>query len=184
MKKISFFLAVIIAVAVLGCNPKKEHANDATELSDIDIVTDNETDVIDEYDTTEEIVVLPKDTTSKTVVKPKNDGKEPVMVENEDGSVKKIPDEDIKKEEKSTNHVKKFYIVAGSFQNINNAVNLRQFFKKSGYPAMILYPYHGYNRVATGSYPDRASAEKDIKKFRAMNLTHEGNKIEYWLLWR
>jgi cell division septation protein DedD len=105
------------------------------------------------------------------------------MVENEDGSVKKVGDDELKKES-SAPHVKKFYVVAGSFKNINNAVELRQFFKKSGYPAMILYPYNGYNRVATGSFPDRASAEKEVKKFRSMNLTYESGKIEYWLLWR
>jgi len=185
MKKISFIFAIVFAIAAVSCNPKKEHTPSETEIADISEVVEDESDVIDEYDSTENVVAVvdstKKDTTA--VVTPKNEGKEPIMVENEDGSVKKVGDEEIKKEAAAT-HVKKFYVVAGSFKNINNAVELRQFFKKSGYPAMILYPYNGYNRVATGSFPDRVSAEKEIKKFRSMNLTYEGGKIEYWLLWR
>lgn len=187
MKRINpvlVFAVLLSAITIVACNPKKEkkreNENSVTEDTeskfedDVVYVVSDTTETDDdaaETDTTE----ISEETES-----------EPVMVENEDGSVRKVPDEEIEKEKKAPKkkHVKKFYIVAGSFQNINNAVTLRKFFKKRGYPAMILYPYHGYNRVATGSFPNRASAEKEIKKFRNMKLSYEGEKIEYWLLWR
>jgi len=187
MKKINLILAFIIAIAIVGCNPKKDRnienndSLEATNTDDLDDLTDFDndslfvTDLSDNSDSSDKVVDTTEAVTNDTK-------KEPVMVENEDGSVKKVPETEIKDNDKE--HVKKFYVIAGSFQEINNAVTLRKFFKERGYPAMILYPYHGYNRVATGSYPNRAAAEKDIKKFRAMNLSYDGEKIEYWLLWR
>ncbi len=187
MKKINLILAFFIAIAVMSCNPKQDRpieTNDIPQNQSVDLTDDSDTiDEISADDTTavEEVDVEENNSTDELT---DTDDKEPVMVENEDGSVKKVPEEEITKSESKKEHVKKFYIIAGSFKNINNAITLRSFFKERGYPSMILYPFHGYNRVATGSYPNRAAAEKDIKKFRAMNLSYEGEKIEYWLLWR
>lgn len=191
MKKISVILSVILAMAIFAsCNKlkeKKDNENDTivivyddsnyeNYLSD----TSNSNLAENNLDTARIIV---KDTVNvlKDTIKI-----EPVMVENEDGSLKKVSEDELKKEERKVQkvHVKKFYIIAGSFNEMNNAIRLRSFFKSKGYPAMVLYPDHGFNRVATGSYPDRKAAEKDIKKFRSMNLIYEKEKIEYWLLWR
>jgi len=191
MKKNSVILIVIFAMAFFAsCNSlreKKDKVNDTlvvvyddsnyeNYLSD----TSNAAFSENNLDTSRVIV---KDTVNvfKDTIKI-----EPVMIENEDGSLKTVSDDEIKKEESKVQkvHVKKFYIIAGSFKEMNNAIRLRSFFKSKGYPAMVLFPDHGFNRVATGSYPNRASAEKDIKKFRSMNLIYEKEKIEYWLLWR
>ncbi len=198
MKKVKMLISVVIAIAIIGCNPTEEKEVKETEYLDI---ADDDTDYDHVQENANEISVDGDTLTIDTVTvnnavednnkTEDNAGKEPVMVENEDGSVKKISDEELtKKEEKPKDavtkkiHVKKFYVIAGSFKNIKNATNLRKFFRGKGYPAMILYPYHGYNRVATGSYMTRAAAEKDIKQFRKINLTYEKEKIEYWLLWR
>ncbi len=191
MKRVYLLISGIISIAVIACNPTEEKK--IGEVNMIEVTEDNpdyEHYQEDAEDYTEEDTVLVDTVTVNNAVAD-NTGKEPEMVENEDGSVKEISDEELnKKEVKSKDavtkkiHVKKFYIIAGSFKLINNATDLRKFFRGKGYPAMILYPYHGYNRVATGSYMTRAAAEKDIKQFRRINLMYKDERIEYWLLWR
>lgn len=191
MKIVNLFLAVMFIFFATGCKNLKEDKEieneniDSLEIANNIITENNNPDSLSniELDTAR---ILVKDTVNS---KPDTLKIEPVMEENEDGSLKKVSEEEMKKAETNNikqkpPHVKKFYIIAGSFKNMSNAVNLRSFFKSKGYPSMILYPYQGYNRVATGSYPNRTAAEKDINKFRSMNLIYDGEKIEYWLLWR
>jgi cell division protein FtsN len=190
MKIVNIFLAATFLLFVTSCKNLKEDKEIVDEDTiDVEVINNN----IDSSENVDTLTakldtarILVKDTVNSKLETEKI---EPIMVENEDGSLKKVSDEEIKNEEtkllkQKKPHVKKFYIIAGSFQNMSNAVNLRTFFKSKGYPSMILYPYRGYNRVATGSYPERTSAERDIKKFRSMNLFYEGEKIEFWLLWR
>lgn len=116
------------------------------------------------------------------------DTKEPVMIEEEDGSLSEVPEEELNKAEKKSEsdkmHVKKFYVIAGSFQNIRNASDLRNHLKSINYPAMVLYPYRGYNRVAVNSFTKRADADKYIASIRKKNLSYKKENLEYWLLWR
>jgi len=191
MKRLSLILTVIFFVAsISSCkNLKEDKDNDGIDSTDIVYSDENyehfnaDTAAMGDNNLDTALVIV-KDTanTVKDTVKI-----EPVMAENNDGSLKKVSEDEMKKEQKKNvkkEHIKKFYIVAGSFKEMKNAIRLRSFFKSKGYPAMVLYPEHSYNRVATGSYPNRATAEKDIKKFRSMNLIYEKEKIEYWLLWR
>ena len=187
MKKTILIISVMIAVFQMACNSKKEVKTDKYKGTQVTVEEHNtdfdlyhtETDTL--KDTLATVKVINKDTITKVEVKNKEN--EPVLQENEDGTLKKVSEKDLNKIQ-SKEHVKKFYIVTGSFKEMPNAIALRKFFKDKGYAAMILYPYNGYNRVATGSFATRERAQKEIKKFRTMNLTYQDNKINYWLLWR
>ena len=192
MKNITLiFASLFLAVTIFSCNAKQEN----------DITTDeNDTDEIKVYEDFEvDGDTLKTDTTKDTSEWTEYDaeksdtatsGKEPVMAENEDGSLKKVSENEIKKEEEKQKtepkkvHVKKFYVIAGSFQEINNAVDLRAFLKTKGFPAVVLYPYRGYNRVAVQSFTTRNAAENKIKQVRTNKLSYKDEAIEYWLLWR
>ena len=198
MKKISLILVVFFAIFMFGCNAKKEKTIDKNKPVTENVEENSEefeykedenaNNETEDVDTTDETTTYADDTetTDDSTATKTEDTKEPVMEENEDGSVKKVPENELKKEESKAekSRVKKFYIIAGSFKNINNAVSLRSFYKGKGYPSIVLYPYHGYNRVAIGTYPNRATAEKDIKKVRKAVVSYGGEKVGYWLLWR
>lgn len=188
MKKAILIISVLFVVFLAACNSKKEVKTDKDKGTQV-TVEDHNTD-FDLYhtegdslkDTVETVKVIDKkDTLAKVEVKTTD--KEPVLQENEDGTLKKVTEKELSKST-TKEHVKKFYIITGSFKEMPNAIALRKFFKDKGYAAMILFPYNGLNRVATGSYTTREQAQKEIKKFRAMNLNYQGKKIEYWLLWR
>lgn len=191
MKKVSLILVVFFAIFLYSCNAKKEKKTDKNKpvTENIEENTeefeykkdDNVSTDVDTLDNTKtDDVDVNVDTTDTT------ENKEPVMEENEDGSVKKVAEKELKKEESKavSIRVKKFYIIAGSFKNINNAVALKTFYQKKGFASLVLYPYHGYNRVAIGTYPNRAAAETDIKKVRERIVSYDGENIGYWLLWR
>lgn len=186
MNKLVILFATVISSLIISCNATEEKE---IELDNDNVVTTDNDNQLTNIDTTNvrnfnevDTFDLADDDTVQT--------KEPVMVENEDGTIKQIEDEKVKdstpdkEPEVKKEHVKKFYIVAGSFQEMENAVRLRAFFKSKNYPALILYPYNNYNRVAVGTYNTRAAAEKDIKKFRDMKINFENKVVEYWLLWR
>jgi cell division protein FtsN len=197
MKKTILIISVLFAVFQTACNSKKEVKTDKEKGTQV--TTEHNTD-FDMYhtekDTTKDtltVKVINKDTLAKNTVKKqekkvvkdnvKKTENEPVLQENQDGTLKKVSEKELNKAT-TKEHIKKFYIVTGSFKEMPNAIALRKFFKDKGYTAMILYPYNGYNRVATGSFSTREQAQKEIRKFRTMNLTYQGKKIEYWLIWR
>jgi cell division protein FtsN len=190
MKNITLVFAVSFLLSVLAaCNAKQEKKLEP----DTDSI-----DKIDEYDDfefDEDSITAEPDTVSEreenkpdSISEEKNN--EPVMEEKEDGSLSEVSEEELKKEEEKQKanpkkeHIKKFYIIAGSFQNINNAVDLRAYLKTKAYPAMVLYPYRGYNRVAVKSFNTRKEAEKEIAAVRNKNLNYKDENLEYWLLWR
>ena len=176
---------VAFTIFIASCGAKEEKKIDTDKDKEANTVVDetnpdydiynNESDTIDEEitDTVSDVEEIPEE----------EEVKEPVNVENEDGTTSKVSEEELAKETKKK-HVKKFYIIAGSFKDMKNAVNFKEFFKKKGHPAMVLYPFHSFNRVATGTYTTLKGSRKDIKKFRDLNLKCNGEKVEYWLLWR
>ncbi len=187
MKKTILIVSVLFAVFQVACNSKKEVKTDKDKGTQVTVEEHNtdfdlyhtENDSI--KDTIEIVKVIDKkDTLKKVDVKTTEN--EPVLQENQDGTLKKVSEKELNKSTKE--HVKKFYIITGSYKEMPNAIAMRKFFKDKGYAAMILYPYNGLNRVATGSFATREQAQKEIKKFRTMNMTYQSTKIEYWLLWR
>ncbi|MEA2043588.1 MAG: SPOR domain-containing protein [Bacteroidota bacterium] len=191
MKNITLFFALVFFFATLfSCNAKQEKSTETEDDTESimnyeEYDTENDTNEIIEEDSVENKAV-----TTDTLTVEKEAKKEPVMEEKEDGTLKKVEDREIEKAEeeqkKATKkvHVKKFYVIAGSFQEISNAVDLRAYFKTKGYPAMVLYPYQGYNRVAVKSFSTRNGAETEIRKVRQMHLSYKDEAINYWLLWR
>jgi len=191
MKKRSLILAIACAFLIFGCGSKKEKVTEKNKGQIVEVDNTNEdyelyknttVDSVDKTnvnETKDSLAVKKDSVVEKKEVKVVKE--EPVLAENEDGSLKKVTTAEINKQKKRQ---KKFYIVAGSFKEMDNAINMRKYFKSKGYTSMILYPFNNLNRVATGSYTARKAADKEIKKIRSMNLHYDGDKIEYWILWR
>lgn len=205
MKRISLILSMVLVIIIAGCGAKEEKRKEREKKPVVKVEdTKKKEDIVKKNipkpdDKTLKDSAFASDTKLKkdTVVEKPVDvkktdkkDKEPVRVENEDGTTKKISDDDLKKEKKKAkknkkDYVKKFYIIAGSFKKISNAVNLRKFFKDNGYSnAMVLYPYNEFNRVATNSYKTLEAARKDIEVIKNKNIKFKKDEITYWLLWR
>lgn len=198
MKNITLIIAAVyFLLGLAACNAKQEKTIE-DETDDIAVSEDYEDFEYEEPDTLKQDSAdikmadsLKEEKTDSTETnKKETDKKEPVLEEKDDGSLSEVSEEKLKAEEKKQKsspkkqHVKKFYIIAGSFKNINNAVDLRAYLKTKGFPAMVLFPYRGYNRVAVKSFKTRNEAEKEIARVRSMNMNYKDEDLEYWLLWR
>jgi len=70
-----------------------------------------------------------------------------------------------------------FYIVGGSFTDINKAKRLNSQFNKEGTSSYVASPVNGFNRVIMGKYYKKKDALKDIVTFR-----RRYQKLRFWLL--
>ncbi len=197
MKKNNLIFVFALSIFFLfACNAKKEkningdgnvNKNNLTQ-DDYEKFTNPDTvSAITDKEVKKQTEIFDTDEkTESNSVTQKSEKKEPVMQEKEDGSLSRVSDDELKKAEKTSKktHVKKFYVIAGSFQNIENATDLRTYLKTKNFPAMVLYPYRGYNRVAVNSFKTRKEAEKAIAKVRKMKLNYKKETLTYWLLWR
>ena len=56
----------------------------------------------------------------------------------------------------------KFFIIAGSFQNLKNASDLQDRLKGMGYPAEVIVTENRMYRVSVSSYATKEEAERDL----------------------
>lgn len=70
-----------------------------------------------------------------------------------------------------------FYIVGGSFTDINKAKRLNSQFNKEGTNSYVASPVNGFNRVIMGKYYRKKEALKDLVTFRKRY-----QKLRFWLL--
>ncbi len=180
MKYISLIVAILIVVILYSCGAKEvrtEEIDPDTEIvdqtddtsaymDDIEFVSDESTTDINPVDSTFHGNMDYPDNTNEVLVDSPVDEK--VVVEEE----KETP---VVKEEVKT-HVKRFYIVVGSFQKFTNAQNLNKYFEKKGYHPMILPKVNGYNRVAISSYIEKTNAKKVVTKLRK-----DYNDLTFWI---
>lgn len=73
----------------------------------------------------------------------------------------------------------RYFLIAGSFQNLQNATELMEELKSAGYPAEIIITENRSYRVSIKSYPTKQEALNDIEKVRASS-GHD----KAWLLTR
>lgn len=94
-------------------------------------------------------------------------------------------EEEVKQKEPDTKYVepkvkadskKTFYIIAGSFSNMESAAKAREKFRNKGYNSEILERDNGGYRVTLGSYQYKSTALKELEKYRKV----EGSSI--WML--
>lgn len=199
MKKINFIFVIMLSILIASCGAVEEkrsnkeigeNVKDKSNDAENNYPGNNET--VNKLSNTDSIKSVTKQTEIDSTdipdvegdVKEDNSkGKETVMTENSDGSVSAVPNTDLKV--KKSNHVKQFYVIAGSFKDVENAHVSRKFYRDKGYKAIVLVPYQGWYRVSTGAYANRELAEKAIAKVRNKVVWDSKNmKIKYWLLWR
>lgn len=106
-----------------------------------------------------------------------NDFEEEDALENEDNITK---DNGATTEEVASGNYNtdlKFYVIAGSFGEIENAENLKSTLLKKGYSTATVLPKDGqWYRVSMSGFVDRKSAEGEMKR---INTTNSGYEI--WL---
>jgi len=61
---------------------------------------------------------------------------------------------------------KSFFIIVGSFGNIDNATKFKQDLIQQGFKAIILHSETGLNRLCVDSYTDEAAARAKVQKIR------------------
>jgi hypothetical protein len=61
----------------------------------------------------------------------------------------------------------KFFVIAGSFQNLQNATELLDQLKTNGYPAEIIYTENRMYRVSVKSFPTKESAVNSLPSIKA-----------------
>ncbi len=206
MKKINIVFIAFLSVFFMACGAVEEKRSEKDTDSQVSENTNSDKEgtvaentvkeVLENAgtETTDDTIIYEDSTENKTEIvkaegEEKNDnskGSETVMSENEDGTVSAVPNSELKNTgKKKKAHVKKFYVIAGSFKEVDNAHKSRKFYRVKGFKAIVLYKYKGWYRVATGAYANRELAEKAIAKVRAKQANDvKGKKVAYWLLWR
>ena len=72
---------------------------------------------------------------------------------------------------------KKYYIVAGSFKNRQNAVNFRQKLRSQGYDSEMIGERNGMHAVSYASFDNKSQAKRELQKLR----NEKG--VQAWLLY-
>jgi cell division protein FtsN len=71
----------------------------------------------------------------------------------------------------------KFYIVAASFTNYENALKLKDELRGKGFESEIVTVTHKYYKVTMGSYSDKQQAQVELEKLKTIT---QNNSL--WLL--
>lgn len=169
MKKLLIITLVFAIFFAFGC--KDDNATDPSALT-----PKHDTTVYPGYEEfyTDQSDVDSSDNSNNTFVDTTaNNDDEPIMVEDTIGNIQPATNTDI---DQSGNN---FYIIVGSYQNVNNAQIRMQYFKNQGYTAEILPKFGTYNRVSIAKFNQENSAREELKRLRA-----KYNDNSFWLLLR
>lgn len=170
MKKKIFLILTISLFFVFGCGNDDENSTDnstedTTLFPGYEEFSYDDADEFSEDTSNVEVVVEEVEIIEEV----NND----VMIENDEGNPIPATDSDLNDASKN------FYIVVGSYQNINNAQERMKYFQKIGYTAEVLAKFGAYNRVSIASFNDETSARDELKSVRS-----KFNDPSYWLLYR
>ncbi|OFY29780.1 MAG: hypothetical protein A2275_10805 [Bacteroidetes bacterium RIFOXYA12_FULL_35_11] len=115
-------------------------------------------------------------TTEKIILPDNNKVKDEVVEKKEIKEAKEISDK--KNTDKTVQHnPQKFYLIAGSFGNLNNARNCSNNLKEKGFSPEILQQENGLYRVALKSFSDRKSANNEFT-----SLQTKSTDFTVWVL--
>jgi cell division protein FtsN len=151
MKKIVFF-ALVAALALGGCKSKKQlaqsqYTSDPTEQPKVFTVPGD-----DETREQQETVKEPETTTPTEPEKPIAVRKEQVSFTSQD--------------DRTNNESNTFFVILGSFSNLNNAKNYREDLLNQGFTPIILHSETGYYRVCVNSYQNETDARSRVAQIR------------------
>lgn len=183
MKKI-IILPILTAIILLAsCKNEKNEAlaptkdttiypeyQEYSDESDMDTLLTENND-IDDIDTQNEIDTIEfQNKEEKTNNQKENNN---IMTEDKNGNIKPATETDINQNNKN------FYIVIGSYKNINNAKKRTDKLIKKGYSAEILPKFGNLNRVSIAKFNNKKSAREEMK-----NLRKKFCDNSFWLLCR
>ncbi len=142
-------LIIVVVLAIGGCKSKKEMAQseyttDPTDQPKVFTVPGTEK----EQETNREVKEEPAETTE-----------EPISMRKEQVSF-------TSQEDKSENETNTFFVILGSFSQLDNAKNYREDLLNQGFTPIILHSETGYYRVCVDSYQDELDARTRVDQVR------------------
>jgi len=148
MKKI-FFGTLIIALALFSCKSSKKAA--------VSVPASQNTSAAPP-----KVFSVPTNTTkpSAEVEKPaENTAAKPITPKKEQFTY-------TQQEDKSANESNNFFVIVGSFSQLENAKKFRENLINEGFTPIILHSETGYYRICVNSYKNEASARERISQIR------------------
>jgi cell division protein FtsN len=91
---------------------------------------------------------------------------EPVQTNTEPVAMRKEQVSFTTQEDKSQNESNNFFVILGSFSQLNNAKNYRETLLNKGFTPIILHSETGYYRVCVNSYQNEGDARTRIAQIR------------------
>ncbi|MDD4108270.1 MAG: SPOR domain-containing protein [Prolixibacteraceae bacterium] len=148
MNRIIFFV-VVLGLAFSGCKSKKE-------LAQSPYTTDPASQP--------KVFTVPASSTVKDEVsEPKQ---EPKVAEQEPVAMRKEQVTFTTQEDKAQNETNTFFVILGSFSNLDNARNYRETLLNQGFTPIILHSETGYYRVCVNSYQNEFEARGRVAQIR------------------
>jgi len=144
MKKIVFF-ALILGVAFSGCKSKRQiatspYTTDPTEQPKVFSVPTSDTETVEKEE-------------------PKVADEKPIAMRKEQVTF-------TSQEDKSNNEVNTYFVIIGSFSQLENAKNYRETLIDQGFTPIILHSETGYYRVCVNSHKNETEARSRVAQIR------------------
>jgi cell division protein FtsN len=144
-----FLITIVFGLAFTACKSKKE-------LTRSPYTTDPSTQ--------SKVFTVP--TGTETEEKEEEIKEESKVVEKEPVSMRKEQVSFTTQEDKVQNESNTFFVILGSFSNLNNAKNYRQTLLDQGFTPIILHSETGYYRVCVNSYKIESEARSRVAHIR------------------
>jgi cell division protein FtsN len=143
--------AIVLGLAFTSCKSKKE-------LAQSPYTTDPATQP--------KVFTVPaSDTQSQPQPQPQVT-QQPAQTNNEPVAMRKEQVSFTTQEDKSQNESNNFFVILGSFSQLNNAKNYRETLLNKGFTPIILHSETGYYRVCVNSYQNENDARTRVGQIR------------------
>jgi cell division protein FtsN len=143
------FVVIAISVAFTACKSKKELAQSPYT---VDPATQPKVFTVPAADTQAQ----PQETVKA----------EPAAPVDEHVAMRKEQVSFTRQEDKTLNEANNFFVILGSFSEINNAKNFRETLLNKGFTPIILHSETGYYRVCVNSYQNETDARTRVAQIR------------------
>jgi len=142
-------LIIVVALAIGGCKSKKqmaqsEYTTDPTNQPKVFTVPGTEKE---------------QENTKEVKEKPTESVEEPIAMRKEQVSF-------TTQEDKTENESNTYFVILGSFSQLNNAKNYREDLLNQGFTPIILHSETGYYRVCVDSYQNELDARTRVAQIR------------------
>lgn len=144
-----FLITIVFGLAFTACKSKKELARSPYTT-----------------DPSSQPKVFTVPTAKETEEKEEEIKEESEVAEKETVSMRKEQVTFTKQEDKVQNESNTFFVILGSFSNMNNAKNYRETLLNQGFTPIILHSETGYYRVCVNSYKIESEARSRVAQIR------------------